>query len=51
MLRLHPLTGIALLWLGQPLATASPPGTDGWLPIRVWCNGTHANLWQADLGP
>jgi hypothetical protein len=49
VLQLHPLTGLALLWRGRSLATAPPPGTGSWLPVRVSCNGTHANVWQAGI--
>ena len=49
MLQLHPLNGLALLWRGRSLATAPPPGTGSWIPMRVSCNGTHANVWQAGI--
>ena len=41
----HPSEGLTLRWGGQLVATGPSPGSNGWIPVRVKSNGTHADVW------
>ena len=30
-------------WRGEVVASGPPPGTNGWVPVLITCNGTHVN--------
>ena len=41
--RLHPSDGLTVAWRGEVVASGPPPGTNGWVPVLITCNGTHVN--------